>query len=385
MASDLVGLYAKRLRDAFAPLIPRDRSAALVDFPDSTNCGEHAIWLGQKGLLSGLGLPIAYECSAETYDRDAMAAKLGTGTILMQGGGNLGRPLLRHEVRLRVLKDFPNNKIIFFPQQVTSRDNQDLERIANAIGHHPDVTLFARSTDTQLLFTNHFGQSARVELAPDMSFLLDPLSRAAEPLYDIVWLARTDQEHSDDRTEAAARLASQSAEKIVLPKFADGIEINMVVKQRPPTILLTDWQSLIFENEEARLAYRRLDFDARSQARISRATYILSLGRMVITDRLHAHIFCLMMGIPHVLIGSELGKNGNFYKTWTRDSPLCRLARDPAEAWSMARAALKKGNGGERMWEGAPTPGTPPVSNASLAPYTRDRTNRSGIADAPRP
>src|SRR5258708_26316388 len=215
MTSDLVGLCAKRLRDAFAPLIPRDRSVALVDFPDSANCGEHAIWLGQKQLLSELGIPIAYECSAESYDHDAMVAKIGTGTILMQGGGNLGRPLLRHEVRLRMLRDFPDNKIIFFPQQVTSRDNQDLERIANVIGRHPDVTLFARSTDTQLLFTNHFGQSARIELAPDMSFLLGPVSRAAEPLYDIVWLARTDQEHAEDRTEAAARLASQAAEKIV--------------------------------------------------------------------------------------------------------------------------------------------------------------------------
>ncbi|HMI96593.1 MAG TPA: polysaccharide pyruvyl transferase family protein [Micropepsaceae bacterium] len=357
MASDLVGLYAKRLRDAFAPLIPRDRSAALVDFPDSANCGEHAIWLGQKRVLSELGIPIAYESSAQSYDRDTMAAKIGTGTILMQGGGNLGRPLLRHETRLRVLQDFPNNKIIFFPQQVTSRDNQYLERIADVIGRHPDVTLFARSTDTQRILAEHFPQNARIELAPDMSFLLGPLPRLSEPLYDIVWLARTDHEHANDRTEAAARLASQAAEKIVLPKFADGVEINLVVKQRPPTVLLTDWQSMVFENEEARLAYQRLDFDARSQARVSRATHILSLGRLVITDRLHAHIFCLMMGIPHVLIGNESGKNRNFYETWTRDSNLCRLARVPAEAWSMARTALKQANGGEWAWEGTPSAG----------------------------
>jgi len=49
MVSDLVGLHAKNLRDIFAPLIPRDRGSALVDFPDSANCGEHAIWLA-RGL-----------------------------------------------------------------------------------------------------------------------------------------------------------------------------------------------------------------------------------------------------------------------------------------------------------------------------------------------
>jgi pyruvyl transferase EpsO len=226
MASDFVGLYAQQLRDAFAPLIPRDRASALIDFPDSPNCGEHAIWLGQKRLLSELGIPIAYECSAQSYDRDAMAARIGAGIILMQGGGNLGRHRLRHEVRLRVLQDFPNNKIIFFPQQVTSRDNQELERIANAIGRHADVTFFARSAEARRLLSEHFRQSARVELAPDMSFVLGPQLRPSKPLFDIVWLARTDQEHANDRTEAAARLASQSAEKIALPKFADGVEIN---------------------------------------------------------------------------------------------------------------------------------------------------------------
>ena len=347
MTSDLVGQYAKQLRDIFAPLIPRDRGAALLDFPDSANCGEHAIWLGQKRLLSELGVPIVYECSAENYDREAMAAKIGGATILMQGGGNFGRHPLRHEVRLRVVQDFPHNRVIFFPQQVTPNDNSYLERTADVIRQHPDVTLFARTTDTQRLLTDHFPPSARVELAPDMSFVLGEQERPAEPLYDIVWLARTDSEHANDRTEAAARLASQAAEKIALPGFADGVEINLVVKQRPPPVLLTDWQSLVFENEEARLAYRRLDFDARSHARVSRALYILSLGRMVITDRLHAHIFCLMMGIPHVLVGNASGKNRNFYETWTRDSNLCRLARDPAEAWSMARTALKQRNGGE--------------------------------------
>jgi len=367
MASDFVGHYAQQLRDAFAPLIPRDRASALIDFPDSPNCGEHAIWLGQKRLLSDLVIPIAYECSAQSYDRDAMAAKIGAGAILMQGGGNLGRHPLRHEVRLQVMRDFPNNKIIVFPQQATSRDNQELERIANVVGRHPDVTFFARSAETQRLLSEHFRQPARVLLAPDMSFALGPQLRPCKPLFDIVWLARTDSEHANGRTEAAARLASQAAEKIALPKFADGVEINLVVKQRPPTVLLTDWQSLVFENEEARLAYQRLDFDARSQARVSRALHILSLGRMVVTDRLHAHIFCLMMGIGHVLVGDESGKNQHFYETWTRDSNLCRFARNPAEGWSMVRSALKQGNGGEWAWETTPSPG----GHARIGPAAR--------------
>ena len=76
-ASALVNRCATQLREAFAPLIPRGQPVALVDFPDSPNCGDHAVWLGEQALLSELGAPAAYACSAQTYNRDEMAAKLG--------------------------------------------------------------------------------------------------------------------------------------------------------------------------------------------------------------------------------------------------------------------------------------------------------------------
>ena len=364
-STDLVSLCIQQLRERFTPIVPRDRPAALVDFPDSTNCGDHAIWIGEKKLLSELGTAITYECSAQTYDRDAMAARIGNGTILMQGGGNFGdRYPHHHEFRLRVLQDFPSNKVILFPQQVTFLDNEHLQRTANFLAGHPDVTLFARGVVAQHMFTRYFGQTAQVELAPDMAFMLGPQPRPREPLYDIVWIARTDQERANDQTEVAARLSSQGAEKYVLPRFPDGVEINFVVKQRPPTIFLTDWYSLFFENEEARLGYQRLSFDQRGEATIARALYILSLGRVVITDRLHGHIFCLLLGIPHVFLNNDSGKNWNFYETWTRESPLCRLARNPAEAWALARLAvpkLREEAGSAWSWRGiaAETPVTP--------------------------
>jgi pyruvyl transferase EpsO len=342
-SGDLVGLFIQNLRDAFAPLIPGDRPVALVDFPDSANCGDHAIWLGEKRLLSQLGLNPAYECSVQTYDREAMAAKVRDGTILMHGGGNFGDFYpLHHEFRLRLLQDFPKNKTILFPQEAAFSDNDYLQRTANLIAVHPALTLFARSTVAQKMFAAYFGNTARIELAPDMAFMLGPQPRACEPVYDIVWLARTDRERASDQTEIAARLSSQPAEKFLLPPFADGVEINLVVKQRPPTVVLTDWNSLVFENEDARLAYRKLDFDARAEARVSRALHILSLGRVVITDRLHGHIFSLLLGIPHVFLDDDPDRNGDFYETWTHASPLCRLARNPSQAWSLARKAVPK-------------------------------------------
>jgi pyruvyl transferase EpsO len=352
---DLVEDYAKLLRETFAPLIPRDRPVALVDFPDSANCGYHAIWLGEKKLLSELGIVPVYECSARTYDRAAMAAALGGGTILLHGGGIFGdRFPEQHEFRMRVLEDFPENAAILLPQQITFFDTEYLQRSVTRLAARKGLTISARAVVAEHMFERYFGRFARVELAPDMAFMLGRQQRPREALVDIVWVARTDSERTGEQTEAAARLASQAAEKFALPPFDDGVEIHAVVKQRPPTVMLTDWNSLVFENHDARLAYGALGFDAQSKVRVSRALHVLSLGRIVITDRLHGHIFCLMLGIPHVLLNDDSGKNWNFYETWSRQSGLCRLARTPADAWALARAALprlREWSGGEWRWD----------------------------------
>src|SRR5215467_11658986 len=187
-SENLVSLYAKALRERFEPLVSAKQPAALVDYPETANCGDQAIWLGEKKLLSELGVTVAYECSAQTYDRDSMAAKLADGTIFLHGGGNFGdRYPPYNEFRLKLLQDFPRNKVILFPQQATFLDNENLQHSANVIGQHPDVTLFARGLVAQHTLARYFGSTARVELAPDLAFMLGPQDRASEPLYDVVW------------------------------------------------------------------------------------------------------------------------------------------------------------------------------------------------------
>jgi pyruvyl transferase EpsO len=63
---------------------------------------------------------------------------------------------------------------------------------------------------------------------------------------------------------------------------------------------------------------------------------MLSCGRIVVSDRLHAHILCLLMGIPHVLVDNSYGKVKSFFAAWTKDAPGVRFCRD----WSEADAAL---------------------------------------------
>jgi hypothetical protein len=84
----------------------------------------------------------------------------------------------------------------------------------------------------------------------------------------------------------------------------------------------------------------RFDYDAMSKVCLSRAVTLLSIGRLVITDRLNAHILCLLHGIPHILLNNATGENWSFYETWTRGGPQYRLETHPTTAWALARSTI---------------------------------------------
>ncbi len=66
-----------------------------------------------------------------------------------------------------------------------------------------------------------------------------------------------------------------------------------------------------------------------------------SRGRVVVTDRLHGHIFCILMGIPHVILDNSYGKLMSFHQTYTYDAgPAVRVASSLSDALFIARELL---------------------------------------------
>jgi pyruvyl transferase EpsO len=62
---------------------------------------------------------------------------------------------------------------------------------------------------------------------------------------------------------------------------------------------------------------------------------MLSQGKVIVTDRLHAHILSLLLGIPHIVFDDQeeqCGKVRVFYETWTKGCDLTRWVDSPAEA-----------------------------------------------------
>ena len=69
---------------------------------------------------------------------------------------------------------------------------------------------------------------------------------------------------------------------------------------------------------------------------------MLAEAEFVITDRLHGHIMCTIMGIPHVLMDSRLKKNIFLHDTWTKDCDCTRVADSFEEAKEFARMYFER-------------------------------------------
>jgi pyruvyl transferase EpsO len=169
-------------------------------------------------------------------------------------------------------------------------------------------------------------------LCPDMAFFLGPLS-ASPPRFKLVGLCRGDKESSGALAGALQRF-----------DFAH-------------TVHVTDW-ILDPSNSENRYtrAIRRLRrillrmdpcnrvlgflWNRLAAARLRRGIQILSLGELVVTDRLHGHILALLLGRPHIVMDNSNNKVSSFYRTWTLGSSITRLCNSGEELAAAARDLL---------------------------------------------
>jgi exopolysaccharide biosynthesis predicted pyruvyltransferase EpsI len=312
-----------------APLLSPGLKCAFVDFPNHSNAGDSAIWIGETDWLRRRGVEVVYSCDIETYSRARMLALLGEGTVLLHGGGNLGDIWLHHQrFREMVISDFPDNRIVQFPQTIHFDNESGIQEVQRQFDSHQDFTLLCRDNPSLQFAKQRF--ACPVGLCPDMVFAMDALQRPADAECDILWLARTDKESTGAKlpqVEAGIRRMDWLGEPVTdLRRTSESLAEQLLRSEQ-------DWRPLAGALSEI--------YDLLARERLLRGCRVLSQGRVVVTDRLHGHILCLMMSIPHVLLDNNYGKVRGFYETWTRSSSIAHWADSPAEAIEIANALVE--------------------------------------------
>ena len=258
--------------------------------------------------------------------------------ILMQGGGNFG-DLWRYESEKRnaMLKLFPNNKIVFLPQTINYQNMTFLKRDQREFSFKPNLIITVRSEESLLQATNNFKQTKTV-LVPDMAFLLGDIEiNSPQILYDVLILRRYDKESKYPTT-----LWHRAYKDIFNFKYSyldvdwffydDNNLTKEALKRRKPT------EAMSFLKELA-------------ENRLLLISKIMSQARIVVTDRLHPSIYCVLIGKPHVIVDEKYKKIFNTRETAFKNKPECSdqylnayYAQDPGDAILMAVNILNKKN-----------------------------------------
>ena len=327
------------LTSTVASLLPRGTRCGLVMYPDHWNTGDSAIWWGTRMLLDRLGVGVDYACDPWSYDHRRLRTALPEGPILLLGGGNFGDVYGREQgLRIRVLEDVPDRKIVQLPQSIWFRSPAALDEMASLLARRRDFTLLVRDAASLALAQEHFPSTA-TSLCPDAALALElpTVDRTADVPVLALW--RNDAESSAalpplpegwisrDWTLQGGILPADEARQLTTSGRSFKEWVGKPPASGEPCPL------------RRRLAWRHMPWlwDQLAEDRTLRGCRILARGRVVITNRLHAHLLCTIMGLPHVVCDTTNGKVSAYRDTWNSepdraDTPAVRFANTPAEA-----------------------------------------------------
>jgi len=288
------------IRESIKPGTPY----ALIDWPGYANVGDSALWLGALSLLREVtGESPVY--IAPTTNIDPKEATLPDDCVIfINGGGNFGSLWQSYQHnRIRLLKRFPNHRIIQLPQSIAFYDKRLLDQTATAIATHGHFTLMTRDHGSHDFAKRAF--DCEVMLCPDTAFGLGALSSNHSPNSECFLLMRRDKERHADTPSAQALLSigfSYDWTKYRKPPAREQF-FTWLVHQR-------HWRHPYLVKRAAVACERQAEY------RLDRGLSMLGRGERVITDRLHGHILSLLLGKPHYVFDNSYGKTFGYINTW---------------------------------------------------------------------
>jgi exopolysaccharide biosynthesis predicted pyruvyltransferase EpsI len=296
--------------------IPVGSHIVVFDFPYYPNPGDAAIWCGTRAWLSRRGCTVRDLRRHENLSLRSLPDIAPHEVILFMGGGNFGDLYPEHQrARDLVLRNFSRNRFVQFPQTLNYADVANASTLQHAMRNRPNTFLYWRDrkslASARSLFpgANHF-------LAPDAACGLEAWYRPMQPTDRLGLLQRQD-------------LEARGPQRWV---HSGVVGSDWPVSNR----LKAEWRFLRSANnllERSRwvssrsvVRFRSFAFERLVQQNLSAAVRSLSLNEVIITDRLHGHILCTLMRIPHIAVPDRYGKIAAYYNTWSTHDPVSHLA-----------------------------------------------------------
>lgn len=290
--------------------------AYLLDAPDYGNLGDQAIAYAMHYFLRKKTNFDVYEISGDNlpYYLKSLKKNIRSQDIIcLVGGGNMGSVYPIYEATRRIIiKSFPKNKIIIFPQTIEYEKSfyGQISQVKSQLiySKHKNLFLAAREKTTynllKILYTKN-----NVILSPDIVLYLHEYSDLGKERNGIAICLRNDQESiltSEERMNIV-NIAEEIFETIYRIDTTTNIKVTL------------DNRKEILENKLSEFASKEF----------------------IITDRLHGMIFAAITSTPCIIIKSKNNKIPGVY-AWIKELPYIYLINNTCELYR-ALDLLKSG------------------------------------------
>ncbi len=290
----------------------------LLDLPYHVNIGDLLIWQGELSFLSH---EVKHRMLGYYNQSTFGFPKLKEDTvILLHGGGNFGDVWRgSQEFRLEVIKRYPSNRIIIFPQSVYYSSDELAMSDAEQFAKHQDLTICARDKVAFEYLKRFFNNT--LLCIPDMAFCVDKSSITPyilEPTKDNLFFKRTDHEFKEVKVDfiegeydACDWPGTEKRSVFIQFLYISMIYIRRIRKKgtigRIIAFVLSWCVNRIF------MIFIRPRF-------IKRGVRFISQYRNIYTTRLHGLILAHLLDKNIYIVPNNNGKLENYYNSWLKDN-----------------------------------------------------------------
>lgn len=330
-SADAICKSEKALKGQLTPILQDCGPYAMLDYPNYSNVGDSAIYLGQRRIVRDLiGRDPDYVSSIRSHRDAALRHNVGAPLILLTGGGNFGDLWPRHQsFREHIIQHHHHCRIVQMPQSIHFQDDAARDACARVIADHPDFTLIVRDHESHALAQTHF--DCTVLMCPDAAFGLGPIKRQGATTRDLLLLIRDDHESRFTAQEREVLTTLGTSEDWAPDGPEIGARLDRLIEKLTRKSIRAG----------SALRNRRLAiYDKWAEIRLARGVAQLSTARFILTDRLHVHIIADLLGIPHLVLDNSYGKISNYIDAWPK-SGLAEVVTDLSQVVEMARTHLR--------------------------------------------
>lgn len=319
---DIVVMSIAELRKyvikSLAPLI--SKKVALLEVPHYFNIGDTLIWEGELRFLSKLKREIVYSTSSYNYDEKKQLKE--DVTIILQGGGNFGDIWKEpHEFRKKVIRQYPQNRIIIFPQTIYYKYKQNLISDAVFFSNYSNVIICARDNESLYILQKYFNKN-KILLIPDMAIFINVNKNILiHKGNNILFAKRKDQEFEDLNYS----FIPSNAKIHDWPTF-EGFDITSKFLMRT-----TKFFNIVDKFIGTKISKMFIDYywlKRRKNKIINTGINFIKDYNTIYTTRLHIGILGLLMNKNVIFLDNNYGKLSNFYNTWLKDIKIASLYKN---------------------------------------------------------